>query len=86
MIRVTMNLNESDVRNAAELEDAFQARSRAHAVSIALSLTAYITGKLREPGTELLIRRADRTVERLIVPELENAVRKDAAREHQRTG
>ena len=55
MPKVTMSLTDRDVANAGKIHKALDARSNAHAVSIALSLTAYIVDQLANKN-ELLLR------------------------------
>lgn len=71
MIKVTMNLTERDVSNAYAIFTATHARSKAQAVSTALSLTRFIIDSLRTPGTQLLLRNPDGSLERVVMPELE---------------
>ena len=72
MRKVTMELTDRDVENTQFLRDTLQARSNAQVVSIALSLTKFIVSALREPNTQLLIRNPDSTLDRVLMPELEN--------------
>jgi hypothetical protein len=76
MAIVTMNLTEQDIENTNEIHGATRARSKAHAVSIALSLTRFIIDALRRPGTQLLIRDAQGNCERIVMPELQCISRK----------
>jgi hypothetical protein len=71
MAKVTMNLTDPDIENTDEIYCATGARSKAHAVSIALSLTRFIIDALRQPGTQLLIRDAQGNCERIVMPELQ---------------
>jgi hypothetical protein len=73
LIKVTMNLTEHDVQNASVIHELTGARSRAHAVSMALSLARYIFEIIINiPGSQILIQMPDGKVERLIIPDLEN--------------
>lgn len=76
MRKVTMELTDRDVENTQFLRDTLQARSNAQVVSIALSLTKFIGAALREPNTQLLIRNPDGTLDRVLMPELENITRR----------
>lgn len=76
MRKVTMELTERDVENTQFLRDTLQARSNAQVVSIALSLAKFIVSALREPDTQLLIRNPDGTLDRVLMPELENITRR----------
>ena len=70
--KVTMNLTDWDVENADVILESTQARSKAHAVSSALSLTRFLIDELKQrPGTEVLLRNPDGSQMRLVVPELE---------------
>jgi hypothetical protein len=72
MRKVTMILTDRDDENAHFIRDLLHTRSMAQAVSIALSLTRFIVSALREPNTELLLRRPDGKLDRVLMPELEN--------------
>jgi len=78
MAKVTMNLTDQDIENTSEIHEATRARSKAHAVSIALSLTRFIIDALKRPGTQLLIRDAEGNCERIVMPELQCVSRKRA--------
>jgi hypothetical protein len=69
MPKITMSLTDRDVINAERIRQLLDAKSGAHAVSIALSLTAYVVEQLWE-GKEPLLRSPDNTLERLIMHEL----------------
>ena len=71
MAKVTMNLTDQDIENTNDIHEATRARSKAHAVSIALSLTRFIIDALKRPGTQLLIRDAQGNCERIVMPELQ---------------
>ena len=72
LVKVTMNLTKADVKNAEMIEKLTHARSRAHAVSTALSAISYIVKELaRNPETQILIRSPDGKVERLVIPGLQ---------------
>lgn len=75
MAKVTMNLTEQDIENTDEIHGATGARSKAHAVSIALSLTRFIIDALKRPGTQLLIRDSQGNCERIVMPELQRLSR-----------
>lgn len=70
--KVTMNLTDGDIENADVIYDSTQARSKAQAVSTALSLTRVIIDKMKQqPGTEVVLRNPDGTQLRLVMPEFE---------------
>lgn len=68
-IKVTMNLTRKDVKNTESLQDFMNARSKAQAVSTALSVTKALAENMK-PGSELLIRQKDGSLEKIIIPEL----------------
>jgi hypothetical protein len=70
MPKVTMSLTERDVTNTEKLHKALGARSNAHAVSIALSLTAFLVDRLKE-GNELVLRSPKGELQRVFMTELE---------------
>lgn len=67
--KVTMNLSDKDVANTAALVELTHSRSKAQAVSTALSVTKLIAQRM-SAGSEVLIRGRDGKVETLIIPEL----------------
>jgi hypothetical protein len=69
MPKVTMSLTDRDAINAERVRQLLDAQNSAHAVSIALSLTAYVVEQMRK-GNELLLRSPDNTLERLVMHEL----------------
>ncbi|WP_286965335.1 hypothetical protein [Methylobacterium sp.] len=71
MPKVTMALSDGDARNASEIQETTDARSKAHALSIALSLTRFVIDRLLN-GDELVFRTRDGRLERVLMPELEN--------------
>ena len=72
MIKVTMNLTERDIKNTESIASATDSRSKAQAVSTALSLTSFVIETMRDhPGTQIILRTPDGTTERLLMPELE---------------
>ena len=70
MIKVTMNLTENDVSNTDDIYRWTAARSKAQAVSTALSLTRFVLNALRTPGTKLLLDTPGGT-ERVVMPEFD---------------
>ena len=70
MPKVTMSLTDRDVVNTEKLRQALDARSNAHAVSIALSLTAFLTDRLKE-GNELVLRTPKGELQRVFMAELQ---------------
>lgn len=76
MPKVTMALSDSDARNASDIQLSTNARSKAHALSIALTLTRYVLARLMR-GDELVLRTPEGRLERIVMPELEN-LRADA--------
>jgi len=79
MAKVTMNLTEQDIENTEDIYTATRARSKAHAVSIALSLTRFIIEALKNPGTQLLIKDAHGNCERIVMPELQRVSKPPSA-------
>jgi hypothetical protein len=70
-VKVTMLLTERDVENVNEIYAWTQARTKAQAVSIALSLTRYLIEQRRK-GATLLLRQTNGEIERIVMTELEN--------------
>jgi hypothetical protein len=70
-VKVTMLLTERDVQNVNEIHAWTQARTKAQAVSIALSLTRYLIEQRRK-GATLLLRQTDGEIDRIVMTELEN--------------
>ncbi|MFT8784745.1 hypothetical protein [Gluconobacter oxydans] len=68
-VKVTMNLTQRDVRNTEEISDMMHSRSKAQVVSTALSVTKLIAEKM-SAGNEVLIRKKDGSLERIIIPDL----------------
>ncbi|MBC6445295.1 MAG: hypothetical protein GDA50_07715 [Alphaproteobacteria bacterium GM202ARS2] len=79
MIKVTMNMTDADAENIEHLHKAFDSRSKAQAVSIALSLTRFIADQMLEPDTQILLRHAGGEPERIVMPELERLSRRTPA-------
>ncbi|MCB8880974.1 hypothetical protein ACELLULO517_12075 [Acidisoma cellulosilytica] len=69
MPKVTMSLTDRDVANTDNLRQALDARSNAHAVSIALSLTSFLVGQLQQ-GHELCLRLPNGELQRVVMTEL----------------
>lgn len=78
MPKVTMSLTDRDVANTELVRQLLDALSNAHAVSIALSLTAYLVDQMRS-GHELLLRSPEGNLERLVMSELERVSPRRAA-------
>jgi len=73
LVKVTMNLTPQDVGNIETIHRIAGTRSKAHAVSTALSLCKFIfEALLSKPGTQLLLRGPDGKIERIVMPELVN--------------
>jgi len=68
--KVTMNLTERDVENTESLVQLTGSRTKAQAVSTALSVTKAIASRLKTGG-EVLIRSKDGHIERLVIPGFE---------------
>ena len=70
MKKVTMNLTETDIENAERLEHMFDARSKAQAVSTALSLAAQFLSLIIDEDSKLFIEKKDGTVQpiQLVLP------------------
>jgi hypothetical protein len=79
-VKVTMLLTEHDVENVNEIYAWTQARTKAQAVSIALSLTRYLIEQRRN-GANLLLRQPNGEVDRIVITELESLNREAAAAE-----
>lgn len=69
MPKVTMALTDRDVTNTDKIRSGLEARSNAHAVSIALSLTAFVVDQLQK-GNDLLLRSPDGELQRIVMTEL----------------
>lgn len=70
MAKVTMNLTEKDVENTESLVRLTGSRTKAQAVSTALSVTKAIAARLKSGG-EVYIKNRDGHIERLIIPDFE---------------
>jgi len=68
-VKVTMNLTERDVSNTEGLQSLTGSRTKAQAVSTALSVTKLLAQKMSEGG-EVLIRAKDGSIEKLVIPEM----------------
>jgi len=79
MRKVTMDLTDRDVENTQYLREVLHARSNAQVISIALSLLRFIVSALLNPGTQLLLRNPDGSLDRVVVPELENITNRSSA-------
>ncbi len=78
-IKITMNITPREQNNAEYIKRLTNARTKADAVSTALSLTRFVIEKLASGDTELLIRnKSDRSLEKILMPELENLYSDDA--------
>ena len=64
--KVTMGLTKQDIANTEMLLERMYARNKASVVSNALALTALLTERTAE-GDELLLRKKDGTLERIII-------------------
>lgn len=69
LTQVTMLLGDQDIANTEAIQRATNAGARAVAVSIALSLTAFLIDRIKQ-GDELLLRHRDGVVERITMQEL----------------
>lgn len=69
--KVTMLLTEQDVENTNCITQWLHARTKAQAVSVALSLARFIIEQ-RMKGAQLLLKQSDGTTERIVMTELEN--------------
>lgn len=67
--KVTMNLTERDVRNTEILVDQLHTRSKAEAVSAALSITSSLSDLLKG-NKELIIRDKNGEIGKVIIPGL----------------
>ncbi|MFV0922768.1 hypothetical protein ACR720_04680 [Sphingomonas parapaucimobilis] len=67
--KVTMNLSARDIENTDKLVALTNSRSKAAAVSTALSVTKLLATRMSKGG-EVLIRNKDGKIESLIIPEL----------------
>ena len=80
MVKVTMNLTDHDEENAHFVQRVTSARSKAQAVSIALSLTRFLFDQIiADPKTNIILRAGDGSELRVAMPELE-AARRSALR------
>lgn len=78
MPKVTMSLTQRDVENTEVLRKALDARSNAHVVSIALSLTSFLVDHMKR-GDELVLRTPDGELQRVIMTELQAVAPKAVA-------
>ena len=69
MPKVTMSLTDHDVANTEKLRKALHARSNAHVVSIALSLTSFVVDQLQH-GNEIVLRSPQGELQRIVMNEL----------------
>ncbi|MGH7056942.1 MAG: hypothetical protein ACREFZ_03535 [Acetobacteraceae bacterium] len=81
MPKVTMILTDRDVAKTAKIREATSARSNAHAVSIALSLTNFIVEAL-ENGEDLLLRKPSGEFERVYMTELADVTQRRSEATH----
>jgi hypothetical protein len=65
--KVTLTLTDTDLANVEQLTKLMDGRSRAQTVSNSISLTSFVQDALKEGG-ELLIRKPDGTIERVVAP------------------
>ena len=70
--KVTMNLTARDIENTEVVAVATHARSKAQAVSTALSLTRFVIDNLRIPGTSLVLRTQGESDQRIAMHELDH--------------
>jgi hypothetical protein len=68
--RVTLNLTDQDLANVERIVSLPGVRNRTHAMSVALALTAYLASVVQRGG-ELLTRKKDGTVEKVVLMELQ---------------
>lgn len=64
--KVTMNLTEQDIKNTEEICKRLHSRSKAQAVSSALSITEGLTREVQN-GSEVMLRRPDGSVRTMII-------------------
>lgn len=67
--KVTMNLTDRDIANTVTLVDLTGSRTKAQAVSTALSVTKIIAERMAEGG-EVFIKNKSGNLERIIIPDL----------------
>lgn len=67
--KVTMNLTDKDIANTTALVTLTGSRSKAQAVSTALSVTKMLAQRM-SAGGEVLIRGRDGKIETLVIPEM----------------
>jgi hypothetical protein len=68
-VKVTMNLTDRDVSNTEGLQTLTGSRTKAQAVSTALSVTRLLAQRMSEGG-EVFIKTKDGGIERLVIPEM----------------
>ena len=68
-VKVTMNLSQRDVTNTDKLVELTGSRTKAQAVSTALSVTKLIAERMAS-GEDVFIRGKDGTLERIVIPDL----------------
>ena len=66
LTKVSMNLTDKDISNTEKLKERLHARTKADAVSAALSITASLSEHLAE-GEQLFVRTKDGKTERLVI-------------------
>lgn len=72
LTKVTMNVTQHDIENTEALQHRLHSRSKASAVSSALVIADEIT-RIVERGEELLVRKKDGSMNRLIIPGVRGA-------------
>jgi hypothetical protein len=75
--KVTMLLTDKDVENTEKLHRLTNSRTKAQAVSIALSLSSFLAEQRRN-GAQIQLRHPDGTIERIVMTELENIAPQNA--------
>lgn len=70
LTKVTMNLTDRDVANTERLSEKLHTRSKAEAVSAALSITTSLADILEGGGKELIVRDRKGEVGKVFIPGL----------------
>jgi hypothetical protein len=69
LTKITMNLTDRDVKNAEKLSEKLKTRTKADAVSAAISIATFLIDILQD-DKELIIRDEKNNMRRIIIPRL----------------
>ncbi|MFC3909878.1 hypothetical protein ACFORL_12435 [Legionella dresdenensis] len=71
LTKVSMNLTDRDISNTEKIKNRLHSRSKADAVSAALSITSSLSDYI-ERGEEIFVLTKDGKTERLVIPGLQS--------------